>query len=170
MFRSAVAVFTALAFFAVPAMADDIVFTAALRGDAVPTNTGSKAVGDAKIVVHAATQTVDVDLKVSGIKINDFWGQVHHAPVGPIHLHHYAANGDVTLVMPFPAGPSYTETADGFTLKVRDYAYTAGAKIVQTPLSFDQFLGALKAGIVVMNIHTDKFNQGEISGTVTEVK
>jgi hypothetical protein len=50
---------------------------------------------------------------------------------------------------------------------VKDYSYATGAKIVETPLSFDQFLGALKAGIVVLNIHTDKFNQGEISGTVT---
>ena len=150
--------------------AGDAVFTAHLSGDKEPTNTGSKAVGDAKIVVHTATQTVDVDLKVSGIKLNNFWDKVHHAPVGPIHLHHYAANGDVTLVMPFPMGPIYAETKDGFTVTVRDYPYATGAKIVETPLNFDQFLASLKAGIVVMNIHTDKFNQGEISGSVTEVK
>ena len=155
---------------AVPAMSAEVVFTAALRGDKDPTNTGSKAAGDAKIVVDTATQTVDVDLKVVGIKFNDFYDQVHHAPVGPIHLHHYAANGDVTLVMPFPMGPIYAETKDGFTVTVRDYPYATGAKIVQTPLNFDQFLGALKAGIVVLNIHTNKFNQGEISGTVTLVK
>ena len=169
MFRSAVAVLAALAF-AAPAMSADVVFTAALRGDAAPTNTGSKAVGDAKIVVHAEAQTVDVTLKVTGLKTSDFWAQVHHAPVGPIHLHHYAANGEVTLVMPFPAGPSYADTADGFTLTVKDYPYAAGAKIVQTPLTFEQFLDSLKAGIVVMNIHTTKFNDGEISGTVREAR
>jgi hypothetical protein len=168
-FRFAVAVLAGLAF-AMPAMSADVEFTASLRGDKDPTNTGSKATGEARIVVDTATQTVDVDLKVVGIKLTDFWAQVHHAPVGPIHLHHYAADGEVTLVMPFPAGPSYTETADGFTLKVRDYAYTAGAKIVQTPLSFEQFLASLKAGIVVMNIHTTKFNDGEISGTVREAR
>jgi CHRD domain len=151
---------------AAPAWSAEVVFTAALRGDTEPTNTGSKAAGDAKIAVDTATQTVDVDLKVTGITLTDFWAQVHHAPVGPIHLHHYAANGEVTLIMPFPAGPSYAATADGFTLTVRDYPYASGAKIVQTPLSFEQFLGSLKAGIVVMNIHTTKFNDGEISGKI----
>lgn len=43
-------------------------------------------------------------------------------------------------------------------------------KIVQTLLSFEQFLGSLKAGIVVMNIHTTKFNDGEISGPVREAR
>ncbi len=67
-------------------------------------------------------------------------------------------------------GPSYAETKDGFTVTVKDYPYATGAKIVETSLSFDQFLGALKPGIVVLNIHTDKFNQGEISGKVTDAK
>jgi hypothetical protein len=164
-FRHTAVVFAAFVL-AAPAFSAEVMFAAALRGDKEPTNTGSKAVGDAKIVVDISTQTVDVDLKVTGIRFDDFYDQVHHAPVGPIHLHHYAANGDVTLVMPFPMGPSYAETKDGFTVTVRDYPYAAGAKIVETPLSFEQFLAALKAGIVVLNIHTDKFNQGEISGTV----
>ena len=168
MVRVAVLGFAALAF-AASAMSAEVVFTAALRGDKDPTNTGSKAAGDAKIVVDTAAQTVDVDLKVTGIKFQDFFDQVHHAPVGPIHMHHYGAEGEVTLVMPFPMGPTYAETKDGFTMTVRDYPYATGAKIVQTPLTFDQFLAALRAGIVVLNIHTDKFNQGEISGTVTLV-
>lgn len=151
---------------AAPAWSAEVVFTAALRGDMEPTNTGSRAAGDAKIVVDTATQTVDVDLKVTGIGFKDFFDQIHHAPVGPIHMHHYAANGDVTLIMPFPMGSIYAETKDGFTVTVRDYPYATGAKIVATPLSFDQFLAALKAGIVVMNIHTDKFNEGEISGKI----
>lgn len=169
MVRVAVLGFAALVF-AASAMSAEVVFTAALRGDKDPTNTGSKAAGDAKIVVDTAVQTVDVDLKVTGIKFQDFFDQVHHAPVGPIHMHHYGAKGEVTLVMPFPMGPTYAETKDGFTVTVRDYPYATGAKIVQTPLTFDQFLAALQAGIVVLNIHTDKFNQGEISGTVTLVK
>ena len=167
MFRFAAAVLAVFAF-AVPAMSADVVFTAHLSGTSEPTNTGSKAVGDAKIVVHPDKQTTDVDLTVSGITLNDFWAQVHHALVGPIHLHHYAANGDVTLVMPFPMGPSYQATKDGFTLTVRDYPFATGAKIVETPLTFDQYLASLKAGIVVINIHTEKFNQGEISGKVTQ--
>ncbi len=165
-----VAVALAAIALAAPASSTDVAFTAALRGDKAPTDTGSSASGDARIVVDDAAQTVDVELKVTGIRFDDFFDQVHHAPVGPIHMHHYAANGDVTLVMPFPMGPIYAETKDGFTVTVKDYPFATGAKIVETPLSFDQFLGALKAGIVVLNIHTDKFNQGEISGTVTLAK
>ena len=74
-----------LAVFAVvaPALGAEVVFTAALRGDKEPTNTGSKASGDAKIVVDTATQTVDVDLKVTGIRFADFYDQVHHEL--PVH-------------------------------------------------------------------------------------
>jgi hypothetical protein len=169
MVRVALLAFAALAF-ALPASSAEVAFTATLRGDRDPTNTGSKAAGDARIVVDTATQTVDVELKVTGIKFADFFDQVHHAPVGPIHMHHYGAKGEVTLVMPFPMGPAYAETQDGFTVTVRDYPYATGAKIVETPLTFEQFLAALKAGIVALNIHTNKFNQGEISGTVTLAK
>ena len=169
MVRFAVLWVVALAF-AAPALCDEAVFTASLRGDKAPTTTGSTATGEARIAVDLSVETVDVDLKVTGIRFADFFDKIHHAAVGPIHLHHYAANGEVTLIMPFPMGPAYAETKDGFTVTVRDYPYATGAKIVATPLSFDQFLVSLMAGVVVMNIHTDKFGDGEISGTVTLAK
>ena len=164
--HAALAAFALFVFAAQPAFCADLAFLAALRGNAEPTNTGSTAQGDAAIVVHTDKQTLDVTLSVSGIKFADFWMHLAHAPMGPIHFHHYAANGDVTLLVPFPMGPSYNETGDGFSLKVKDYPYADGAKILQATVSFDDFVTAMKTGAIVMNIHTEKFHDGEISGVV----
>ena len=170
-FRHAVVAAVALVFAATaPAYAADITFTASLRGDAEPTNTGSKATGDAKIVVHTDKQTVDVSLKVTGITTADFASHLAHAPVGPMHLHIYAANGDVSLLLPFPIAPDYAATADGFTYTRAGYAYAEGAKILNSTISFDDFITAMKSDKVVFNIHTNKFMDGEISGTVKVAK
>lgn len=165
MIRSAATAFVAIAF-AVSAFAADLRFSATLRGDADPTNTGSKATGEAQIVVHTDKQTIDVSLNVKGIKFGDFWAHLAHAPMGPIHFHHYAPDGAVTLLVPFPFGPSYSETADGFALKVADYPYAEGAKILKSTTSFDDFVAGMKGGAIVMNIHTNAFHDGEISGLV----
>ena len=50
--------------------------------------------------------------------------------MGPVHLHLYAANGDISLLVPFPYGASYAATADGFTLSVDDYSYAEGAALL----------------------------------------
>ncbi len=144
----------------------DLTFTAKLRGDKEPTNTGSNATGEAKLVVHTDKQTVDVALKVSGIAPADFAVHLAHAPVGPMHLHLYAANGDVSLLLPFPIAPDYAPTADGFTYTRTGYVYAEGAKILGSAVTFDDFVTAMKSGKVVFNIHTNKFAEGEISGTV----
>ncbi len=167
---SACAFSIAVAFAAAPASSAEVVFTAALRGDAAPTNTDSTAKGDATITVDTDTQTVDVALKVTGISFADFYDHLAHAPVGPMHLHHYAADGNVTLLMPFPMGPSYAETKEGFTLTVKDYPYAEGAKILESNVTFDGFLAAMKSGEVVLNIHTNKYHDGEISGLVKVAK
>jgi hypothetical protein len=90
-----------------------------------------------------------------------------HAPMGPMHLHRYQGD-DVTLILPFPMGSTYSETADGFTVTVRRYAYADGAAIVQSGLSFDQFLAALAGDPIFLNIHTERFGEGEISGRLTQ--
>ena len=164
--QAALAAFVAVVFVSTRAMSADLAFVASLRGNAEPTNTGSTAQGDAVIVVHTATQSVDVTLSVTGITFADFWTHLAHAPMGPIHFHHYAANGEVTLLVPFPMGPSYSETKDGFQLKVKNYPYADGAKILKSSVSFDDFVTAMKTGAIVMNIHTEKFHDGEISGLV----
>jgi CHRD domain len=155
---------------AAPALAADVAFTASLSGGDEGTKTGSKATGDARLAVHRATQTVDVALKVVGLKFADLAAHLARAPVGPMHLHLYAANGDVSLLLPFPMGPAYVETADGFTLDLVGYKYVDGAKILNSDVSFDDFLAAMKSGAVVFNIHTNKFMDGEISGKVLVAK
>lgn len=148
------------------AQAANLPFSATLRGDAEPTNTGSKAMGDAQIVVHTDTQSLDVKLIARGIKFADFWEHLWHAPMGPIHFHHYAADGNVTLLTPFPFGPSYAETNDGFVLTVRNYPYAEGAKILGSNMSFGDFVAGMKSGAIIVNIHTNAFHDGEISGKV----
>lgn len=155
---------------AAPAIAADVAFTASLTGGDEGAKTGSKASGDAKFTVHLDAQTVDVALKVVGIKFADFANHVVHAPVGPMHLHFYAANGDVSLLLPFPMGPAYAETADGFGLTLKDYRYADGANILESKVTFDEFVAAMKSGAVVLNIHTNKFMDGEINGKVLVAK
>lgn len=154
----------------IPATGADLVFTATLRGDKEPTNTGSKATGGARIVVHGDTQTVDVSATVSGITPSDFAKHLAHAPVGPMHLHIYAANGEASLLLPFPMGPEYQAAGDGFTYKRSGYAYAEGAKILSSTITFDDFVTAIGSGAVVFNIHTNAFGDGEISGKVEAVK
>ena len=46
-------------------------------------------------------------------------------------------------------------------------AYADGAALLGSSTSFEDFLAAMDGGRVVFNIHTDAFNDGEISGVVT---
>jgi len=164
--------FGALAFCFValtPAWAADQTFLAFLHGDSPTTNTGSTAQGEAKLVVHDATQTVDLELTVHGIAMNALSEHLSHAPVGPVHLHIYAANGDSSLLLPFPMGANYAAVNDGFVLTVKNYPYADGAKIIASDITFDAFVKALQSGAVVLNIHTQKFADGEISGKVEAV-
>lgn len=156
------------AFAAAPAFAADKVFTSTLSGNVESSQTGSKATASAEIVVHVDTQKIDMTIDVVGLKTADLWDVLVGAPVGPIHLHNYRDDGDVVLVLPAPYGPSYADTANGFSVHVTDYDYTAGATLLKSTLTFDGFLKAMASGTVVLNIHTDKFTDGEISGTVVE--
>ena len=165
-------VFAALAFaFAAvgPAWSADQIFIATLRGDNATTNTGSKATGDAKLVVHGDKQTVDLTLTVKGLAMGDLSEHLSHMPVGPVHLHLYQANGDSSLLLPFPMGAAYAKTGDGFTLTATNFSYVDGAKILASDITFDGFVKDLQSGAVVLNIHTQKFADGEISGKVEAV-
>src|SRR5262245_11063141 len=88
-----------------PAWSADQTFLAFVHGDSPTTNTGSTAQGEAKLVVHDDTQSIDLTLTVHGLKIADFANHLAHAPVGPVHLHIYSANGNSELLLPFPMGP-----------------------------------------------------------------
>lgn len=165
---SAVAIL--VSFICQPALASDITFRTDLRGDREPTTTGSKATGDVTIVVHEQTQTIDVMAKVTGIAPADFATHLAHAPIGPMHLHIYAANGDVSLLLPFPMGTAYVADPSGFTYMRKGYAYAEGAAILKSTITFGEFVAALKTGAVLFNVHTNAFGDGEISGRVAEVK
>lgn len=84
--------------------------------------------------------------------------------MGPVHLHLYAANGDISLLVPFPYGAAYTATPDGFTLRVEDYPYAEGAALLRSDMSFETFVATLGSEFVYLNVHTDAFQDGEISG------
>lgn len=160
-------VLTAVAFViaaALPADAADLTFIATLRGNNATTNMGSAATGEAKLVVDLATQTVDFSLKVKGLSPADFYDHLAHAPVGPVHLHLYQANGDSLLL--FSMGPAYAKTSDGFSLTMASYKHADGAKILASDITFDGFVKDLQSGAVVLNIHTQKFQDGEISDKV----
>ena len=146
-----------------PAQATQLHYTATLNGHQAPTDTGSAATGIARIDVDTATQTVDAQIEIHGLRMAELAQHLSHAPMGPMHLHRYQGD-DVTLILPFPMGSTYAETADGFTVTLRHYAYGDGAAIVQSGLSFDQFLTALASDPIFLNIHTDRFGEGEISG------
>ena len=153
---------------ALPAQAELLKFHAALDGKYGPSPTGSPATGRATIRVDTATKRVSVDMAVGGITIDDLWDQLVAAPIGPVHFHKYAtaAGGDSALALPLPFGVGYRQTATGFQVSAKDYDYVAGAALLKSTLSFDDFVAAMKSGLVVLNVHTDKHNPGEISGLV----
>ena len=156
---------------AAPAAAQNLSFRADLRGDAPSSTTGSKATAHATILVHTETQTVDVLLNVAGIKLDDLWTNLRNSPKGPIHLHIYgsrdhSANASAALIFPLPYGPDYVATADGFKVDMKSAPYAAGAKLVGSDASFDEFVSSLRNGRLVLNIHTNRNPNGEISGDV----
>jgi len=161
---------TAAAFAAPPAQAKPKIlhFHAALDGKYGDAPTGSAAIGRARVTVDTARRRVSVDLVVDGITVDRLWKKLVAAPVGPIHLHKYAtpAGGASVLVLPLPYGADYHATRRGMRVTMKDYDYATGARLVGSTLSFGDFVAAMKGGLVILNIHTEAHNPGEISGKV----
>jgi len=162
------AALTATLVAAAPAQAEILKFKVALDGKYGTEPTGSAATGRAKVRVDTVTKRVSVDMDVAGITVDQLWDKLVAAPVGPIHFHKYAtaAGGDSVLALPLPYGADYRATTHGIRVKMRDYDYVAGAKVVGSTLSFDDFLAGMKSGLIILNVHTDAHNPGEISGLV----
>jgi hypothetical protein len=161
----------ALALAAGPALAKDLKFTAALRGDLSPTITGSKATGEAIILVDTDKQTVDVKLEIAGLTVDQLSNGLRGAPMGPIHLHIYGGHNhgkdaDAALVFPLPYGPSYSPTPAGFKVETGPVDYAKGARLVNTKATFAEFVKAMQGELIVLNVHTNRFGDGEISGDV----
>lgn len=152
-----------------PAQAELLTFHSNLDGNYGAEPTGSKATAKARIEVDTARQLVSVDMTVDGITADALWDTLVAAPIGPIHLHKYASaeGGDSVLVLPLPYGASYQPTPRGLQVTMKDYDYAAGARLLKSTLTFDQFVEAMKSGLVILNVHTDAFNPGEISGRIT---
>ncbi|MBL8536643.1 MAG: CHRD domain-containing protein [Hyphomonadaceae bacterium] len=142
-------------------------YMASLSGDQYPTETGSAATGTATLVVDPATQTIDAVIRIDGIRFEQLAHHLAHSAVGPMHLHRYQGD-DVSLILPFPLNASYAETATGFTVTMNDVPYQDAAAIVHSELSFEQFVGALSTDPIYLNIHTNAFGDGEISGRVIQ--
>jgi hypothetical protein len=153
---------------AAPAQAEILTFHASLDGKYGAEPTGSKATGKARIKVDTKRRTISMDMTADGLTPDALWDKLVAAPIGPVHLHKYAtpAGGDSVLVVPFPYGPTYRATPRGMRVTTKDYDYAAGAKLLKSTLTFDEFVAAMKGGLIVLNIHTDAFNPGEISGRV----
>ncbi len=147
------------------AHAAELHYRASLAGNQYPTETGSAASGQATIVVDTDTQTIDATVTITGIKFDQLAHHLAHSRMGPMHLHRYQGD-DVTLIMPFPFGATYAETAEGFTVTIVDYPYADAAQAVRSDLSFDQFVAALDADPIYLNVHTNAFGDGEIAGPV----
>lgn len=151
---------------ATPAAAKTESFRATLNGTAIPTTTGSPAHGKATIKVDTKTKRVSVELDVQGITLDQLNDALIAKPIGPVHFHQYRSADDVEAVLPVPYGANYRATKDGFHVSMRDYSYADGAKLLNDQDTFEEFVDALNAGKIVINIHTDKFPDGEISGKV----
>ena len=154
---------------AAPARAQILTFEAKLDGK-YGAATGSAATGKASVRVDTATRRLSVDLTLDGITTDALWDKLVKAPIGPIHFHKYAtpAGGDSVLVLPLPYGAHYKATKRGLRVTVRDYDYAEGGKLVNSRLAFEDFVAAMRSGLVVLNVHTDKFNPGEVSGLVAQ--
>jgi CHRD domain len=152
-----------------PTLAATQTFEASLSGHVDSSDTGSMATASGLISVETGKKTVDMIVDVTGLKISDLWDKLVAAPVGPIHLHNYKPDGVVDLVLPAPFGAAYKDTSKGFSVTMKGYSYEEGANLLKSDLSFADFMNALAGGQVVLNVHTNKFSNGEISGKVKPV-
>lgn len=128
--------------------------------------TGSAATGHAAVLVDTAKKRVSVDLNVDGITTDQLWTNLVQRPIGPIHFHKYDGAGGAVLALPLPYGAAYHPTKNGIHVVMNDFDYASDAALVKTSASFDEFVADMKSGSIVLNVHTNKFNAGEISGLI----
>ncbi len=153
-----------------PASAEILSYKAHLSGTEAPTVTGSTATGDAWLKIDTDRKRVSVAIQIKGITVDELWSNLVSQPIGPIHFHQYGSHDhggdDVVLVLPVPYGPDYHPGPRSFIVTMKDYDYATGAKLLGSEASLDAFVAAIKAGRIILNVHTERFHDGEISGTV----
>jgi CHRD domain len=158
---------------ATPVNAKIVEYRAELNGQSPTISTGSSARANARISVDTAKKTVAIRLNVIGLSVDSLWDKLVKAPIGPIHLHQYASGNladanSSELAFPLTFGPSYKPTRDGFRVRTGPLDYAKAVAPLGQSLSFESFVAALEKGTVVLNIHTDAFNGGEINGLVVK--
>jgi CHRD domain len=154
-----------------PALAEVTDYRAMLNGASIINRSGSTATAKAEVAVDRAAQTVAITMTVTGIPVDALWDRLVAAPAGPIHLHRYGGSdlsdpNSSTLAFPVPFGPGFQPTTEGFTVTTGAVPYAQGATTLGLTTSFEDFVAAMDAGVIVLNIHTDAHNGGEISGQV----
>ena len=159
---------------AAPASAKIIEYRADLNGQSPTISTGSSARANARISIDTLKKTVAIRLNVIGLSVDSLWDRLVKAPIGPIHLHQYASGNlsdanSSELAFPLPYGPSYKPTRDGFRVRTGVLDYAKAVAPLGQSISFEAFVAALEKGTVVLNIHTDAFNGGEVNGLVVKV-
>ncbi len=160
---------TGLALTAAPALAQTTDYRATLDGNSTVNRSGSAATATAVVSVDRAAQTVAITMTVTGMPVDALWDRLVAAPVGPVHLHRYAGSdlsdpNSSTLAFPVPFGAAFQSTTTGFTVTTGAVPYAQGAATLGLTTSFEDFVSAMDAGVIVLNIHTDAHNGGEISG------
>jgi hypothetical protein len=153
---------------AAPAQAKVLKFHADLDGKYGTEPTGSPATGHANVRVDTVTHRVSVDLHVAGITVDQLWTKLVQRPIGPIHFHNYTSSGGPgsALALPLPYGAAYHPKPNGIHVVMKDFDYASDATLVNSKLSFDEFIEGIRKGLIVLNVHTNKYNPGEISGLV----
>jgi hypothetical protein len=149
-------------------------YVSSLNGTGALVATQSGATGEAKVTLNVSSQTMDLEVTVRGITVDQLWDRIVKAPIGPIHFHLYGstdyANSSSALAVPVPFGSNYRPTADGFVVTLDDFSYAQAQGITGSALDFNGFVSSIDRGLVVMNIHTDAYPDGEIGGVVRLAK
>lgn len=150
-----------------PAAAKTLTFRGTLGGTRPPAMTGSPARGVATVKVDTSSGKLWLDVDVTGITLDQLDKAQVAKATGPVHLNEVSGPGDIEVLLPIPYGATYQATKTGFRVTVRDYDYAQGLKIAGANVSLDEFVTAMRAGRIVLNIQTDRFPEGEISGEVS---
>lgn len=160
----------AMAVAPLPADARILSYHTVLTGAEAPVATDSQATGSARVTVDTERKKVWVDLAVDGMAMDMLADTLVDRPIGPIHFHKYSSSNhqgnDAVLIMPLPFGPSYQNTAKGFGVKLDNDDFSTASRLLGPGATLDTFVAAMNAGQVVLNIHTDAYPEGEISGTL----
>lgn len=135
--------------------------------DGANAGTASSATGVAHMVLDTHSHGFDFDMNVQGLGLADLMG------VGPnstaAHIHD-AATGGILVDLAFQSAPGFVNNGSGVTLSFYGASVEPAAQGALTvPLTVDELQTALLSGDAYINVHTQAFPAGEISGPLQVV-